>query len=103
MYHPWRSLGGDAVDKNPDNTGVLIFFAYCLLGLPVAWMYMKRQKMVEPFRQIEHHEPQNVVIFTLAVLWAILLAWMVLDSRQKRKAARKKAGLQDDAARSRRR
>jgi hypothetical protein len=68
-----------------ETAGKVGLLIYCLVGLPVVWLHMRQQKMVEPFKGIKQSQSQGLVIYTLAVMWPLLLLAMALTYFQQRK------------------
>ena len=72
-----------------ENKGMILFACYCAIGLPVAWLHMRQQKMLESVRQTKSGQVQGLVVFTLAVMWPLLLLSMTLTYFQQKKLAKK--------------
>ncbi len=70
---------------NPEVWGKLILAIYCLIGLPVVWRHVRQQKMTQSVGQIQQSACQGLVVYTLAVIWPILLFAMTLTYLQQRK------------------
>ena len=76
-------------NANHDNGG-LYFMAYVIVGLPVAWLHMRRQRMIEAHKNLQNADPagqsglSGIVVFTLAVMWPLLLMAMGLNALQQR-------------------
>lgn len=68
-----------------DTTVKVVMAVYCALGLPVAWLHLRQQKMTESVNQIQLAQGQALVVFTLAVMWPLLLLSMLLNYSQRRK------------------
>lgn len=63
---------------DPGIFGKILFAIYLVAGVPVAWLHIRQQRMLESVRQVRHPQSQSLVIYTLAVMWPILLFAMAL-------------------------
>jgi hypothetical protein len=72
-----------------ETIGKTLFAFYCVIGLPVVWLHMRQQKMLESVRQTKSGQAQGLVVFTLAVMWPLLLLSMTLTYFQQKKRAEK--------------
>jgi heme/copper-type cytochrome/quinol oxidase subunit 2 len=70
-----------------ETKGKILFACYCAIGLLVAWLHMRQQKMLESVRQIKSGQAQGLVVYTLAVVWPLLLLSMTLTYFQQKKRA----------------
>jgi hypothetical protein len=61
-----------------ERTEKLFLLAYCVAGLPVVWLHVKQQKMLDSMRQVHQSSALGLIVYTLAVLWPILLFAMAL-------------------------
>jgi hypothetical protein len=77
-----------------DNGGIYLLI-WCAIGFPIAWYYMRQQRMVESTKR--SGKAGVGVIFVLSVMWPLLLMSMFLiylqpppkSSRQKTEDPRK--------------
>jgi hypothetical protein len=60
---------------------------YVLLGIPMAWLHMRQHKMTESFHRVPHGAPQNLIVFTLAVMWPLLLLPLATAHFRKKREA----------------
>jgi fumarate reductase subunit D len=67
--------------------GKIVLAVYCLIGLPVVWLHMRQQGMHGSVQQVQD-ATSRLVVYTLAVLWPVLLLSMVLNHLQRRTASR---------------
>ena len=65
--------------NDPEIYGKIILALYIAAGIPVAWLHIRHQKMHESFSQIKQPQASSLVIYTLAVLWPLLLFAMALN------------------------
>lgn len=61
-----------------------VFAIYLAAGIPVAWLHIRQQKMAESVRGIPYQQTQGLVLYTLAVLWPLLLLAMALNYLQRK-------------------
>ena len=60
----------------------LFLIAYFIIGLPIAWIHTRQQKMVEPIKNLHSAKTKQMVFYTLIVVWPLLLLGMVLAYMQ---------------------
>lgn len=70
--------------SDPDLFGKVVFAIYVAAGIPVAWLHIQQQKMTESVRGIPYQQTQGLVLYTLAVLWPLLLLAMALNYLQRK-------------------
>jgi hypothetical protein len=70
QYGVHHMTGGN----NGDTLGWLVFAGYCAVGLPVAWLHLRREKITN--KDAADNRSFTWVIFFLALLWRILLLAM---------------------------
>ncbi len=63
---------------DPEVSGKIFFAIYVAAGVPVAWLHIRQQRMIEPVQQVQHSEVRSLLPFTLAVMWPLLLFSMAL-------------------------
>ena len=68
----------------PDTITGIVLIAYVAVGIPVAWLHMRQQRMVESVKQIQLAKGRAMVVFTLAVMWPLLLLAMALAHFQQK-------------------
>ena len=73
----------------PNLKGMLILFIYCIVGLPVVWLHIRQQKMIESISQIQFIKAQGLVLITLALMWPVLLFALTLHHFQRKKPPQK--------------
>ncbi|HEV2968555.1 MAG TPA: hypothetical protein VGY55_01120 [Pirellulales bacterium] len=69
-----------------DDWGSVCFLIYCLIGLPVVWLHVRQQRMIESTKQSRQ---SGIVVYTLAVMWPLLLFAMLLNYWQSSPRSRK--------------
>lgn len=69
---------------DPDAFGTIVFAVYLALGLPVAWLHLRQQRMHESLAQAPNAQSRSLVVYTLAVMWPILLFVMALAWLQRK-------------------
>ena len=67
------------MENDPEAVEKIILAIYVAVGIPVAWLHMRQQKMTESVRKIPYAQTQSMVIYVLAVLWPLLLFAMALN------------------------
>jgi hypothetical protein len=79
-----------------DDAWAKVYLAiYAAVGIPVAWLHMRQQGMHESTRQSRQ---SRLVIFTLAVMWPLLLLSMLLNHFQAKPTAGKIEPKKPDAS-----
>lgn len=63
--------------------GKLVFALYALLGVPIAWIFIKQQKMTGSVQQASSGA-SRLVVLVLALMWPVLLFCMALNRYQGR-------------------
>jgi hypothetical protein len=76
---------------DPETTGKIVLLIYCVAGLPIVWLHMRQQKMLESVKGVKQRPAQGLVIYTLAVMWPLLLLAMTLTYFQQKKRPSKDA------------
>ncbi len=85
-------------DPDPDIWGKLGFGLYCLIGLPIAWHFMRQQAMTASSQQSGLN---RYVVMILAMMWPILLFAMGVNyllgtGKSKAGLNRKKSDAKDE-------
>ena len=68
--------------NDPEVSGKILFAIYLAAGIPVAWLHIRQQRMLESVRQVRQPQAQSLLLYTLAVMWPILLFAMALTYLQ---------------------
>ena len=78
---------------DPDTCGKLSVVLYILVGVPIAFRFIRKQNMTESVRQAGEvaSEFSAIVVGTLSLMWPVLLLCMGLDCVQARAKRRRKA------------
>lgn len=72
------------MQTDPETIDSLWFWLYVAAGVPVAWLYLRQQKMQKPYSTIPLRQAKSIVIFTLATMWPLLLLSMGLSYLQQK-------------------
>jgi L-lactate permease len=62
-----------------DDWGKVYLVIYCVVGLPIVWLHMRQQRMIESAKKSGQ---LHLVVYTLAVLWPLLLFAMLVNYLQ---------------------
>jgi hypothetical protein len=73
----FSGLGETMLALSEDDLGRLYLAIYCAIGLPIVWLHMRQQNMISSTKKSGN--AAGLVIYTLAVMWPILLFAMVLN------------------------
>jgi hypothetical protein len=77
-----------------ETWGWLVFAAYFLIGLPIAWHFMRKQNMEASAKQSGQ---ERLVVTVLTIMWPVLLFALAVDRlRPPAKAAKNNRKSQDD-------
>src|SRR4051812_39021579 len=96
--NPLRRYAAGEMHMDADTKAKMVLAIYCVVGLPIVWLHMRQQKMLESTRQIKHVQVQGLVIYTLAVMWPLLLLSMTLTYFQRKNRPHSFPAKKDDSS-----
>ena len=89
LEHFFEAMAAEFGSQDPTLFYVHVaLIVYFVTGLPVVFLYVRQQKMMQPIRSLGVGNTQRMVVYTLTVVWPCLLLGMVLTYLQRPKDSR---------------